>query len=478
MGSRSPKFDVKKVAIIGAGPSGLSAVTYLLAQEAFQSIVIYEQNSEVGGVWHYSARPSETLHVPQVSPFIQPDPPIRPDGVPPIFPTPLYDKLNTNVTRDLIHLSALPFRKDSAIFPSRQHVGQYLVRYADAIRHLIKLSTQVKDIRLRVENGKDQWDLESTSTVTGKSTTTTYDAIVVASGHYSTTYIPDVKNIAQFHQAYPGVITHSKLYRSPTSFSGKKVIVVGNSASGLDIGNQISRVSQQPLLWSVRTPTPPENQHWITGDELPEIVEFLVKERGVKFKNGRIEKDVDAIVYATGYLFSLPFLNSFRPSLLTDGRRVYGLYKDLFHINHPTLVFAGLPIRVNPWTFSESQAAIYSRVWANQLPLPSVEHMEQWEKDEEKKRGPKFHVWPRGADIDFVNSTHEWIARSGTSGRVPPKWSDYVLWQKSILLEARWQFEIQGRVAKSLEELGFIYRPKKCTLDELDRLQIHLHLTL
>ncbi|KAN0105954.1 FAD/NAD(P)-binding domain containing protein [Hyaloscypha variabilis] len=442
--SYSPtKFDVKKIAIIGAGPIGLSAATYLVAQKAFEEIVIYERQYEVGGIWDYSPRPSETLNVPQESPFVPAEPPIRPKETPPIFPTPLYDVLNTNVPRDLIQLSGKKFREDSTVFPSRQDIEEYLV----------------KDIRLRREKGKDQWDVETSSTITGESTTATFDAVIVASGHFSTPYIPDVKNIAEFHKTHPDVIIHSKLFRNSKPFTAKKVIVVGNSASGLDIGRQIRPIGKQPLLLSVRTPTSPENLEFVGAEEVPEIEEFLVEEKGVRFKSGRVEKDVEAIVYATGYLYSLPFLNSFAPPLLTNGRRVYGLYKDLFHIEHPTLVFAGLPIRVNPWGTSEAQAALVSRIWANQLPLPSVDQMNRWAEEEEEKRGPKHHVWPPGADVEFVNSTHDWIVSSGTPGRIPPKWNDYILWQKSIILEARRKFELEGRTAKSLEELGYFLWP-------------------
>lgn len=474
----STKFDVKRIAIIGAGAIGLSAATYLVAQKAFGDIVIYERQYEVGGVWGYSPRPTETLNVPQESPFVPPEPPFRPKKTPPIFPTPLYDKLNTNVTRDLIQLSGKKFRQDSTVFPSRQDIEEYLVSYADRFRHLIKFSTQVQEIRLRQEAGKDQWDIESSSTITGESTTATFDAVIVASGHFSTPYIPDVKKIAEFHKAHPDVIIHSKLFRNPKPFAAKKVIVVGNSASGLDIGRQIHSTSQQPLLLSVRTPTSPENLEFVGAEEVPEIVEFLVEERGVKFKNGRVEKDVDAIVYATGYLFSLPFLDSFTPPLLTDGRRVYGLYRDLFHIGHPTLVFAGLPIRVNPWGTSESQAAWVSRVWANLLPLPSKNQMNRWAQEEEEKRGPKYHIWPPGADVEFNSSIHDWIVSSGTPGRIPPKWNDYILWQKSIMLEAKRKFELEGRTARSLEDLGYFYDPSEFDVKGLHKLQISLDIAI
>ncbi|KAK3377763.1 FAD/NAD(P)-binding domain-containing protein [Podospora didyma] len=461
MGSQGPAlFDVKRIAIIGAGPCGLSAAKYLAAQKAFESIVVFEQQSEVGGVWNYSPKASSTLHVPQVSASIPPDPPIEPEGTAPVFPSPMYQVLHTNIPRALMRFSDLPFPEDSLIFPTREAVQDYLVAYARDIRHLIKFSTQVLDVRLRQgETGKDQWDVDVRSLMTGEITSATYDAVVVASGHYSIIYIPEIKNAAQFHKTYPGIISHSKLYRNSESFADKKVVVVGNAASGLDIAAQISRVCQQLLLLSVRTPTPPANLAHVGAEEVSLIEEFLVSERGIRFQDGRVEKDVDAVIFATGYLFSFPFLASFNPPLISNGRQVNGLYKDLFQMDHPTLVFPGLPIKVVPFPLSESQAAIFSRTWANLLPLPPLEEMKRWEREEAGKRGLSYHVWPKGGDAEFINAVHDWISQSKTAGKEPPHWDDEQIWERKIYFEAKLKFEIEGRSAKSLEELGFQYRP-------------------
>jgi hypothetical protein len=94
----SGPFDVKNIAIIGAGPCGLSAAKYLVAQQAFDSVVVFEQNPEVGGVWYYSREPTSSQHVPQVSPFCPPDAPVkRPDTDAPVFASPMYELLNTNI---------------------------------------------------------------------------------------------------------------------------------------------------------------------------------------------------------------------------------------------------------------------------------------------------------------------------------------------------------------------------------------------
>lgn len=461
MGPQVPKpFDVKRIAVIGAGPCGLAAAKYLIAQQAFDRVVIFEQQSDVGGVWNYSPNPSGTLHVPQESADCVPDPPLRSPGEgAPVFPSPMYELLHTNIPRGLMPFSDLAFPENTLIFPSRQDVQDYLVQYAQAVRHLIQFSTQVKDIRLRQEAGKDQWDVDVVCLRTSKVSSATFDAVVVASGHYSTIYIPDVKGIAEFHKAHPHIITHSKHYRTPEPFAGKTVVVVGNAASGLDIAAQISPVCRKPLLLSVQTATSQANLDWTGAEEVPVIDEFLVAERAVRFQDGRIEKDIDAVIFSTGYLYTYPFLRSLKPPVVTDGRRVRGLYKDLFCIDHPTLVFSGLPIKVVPFPTSETQAAVFSRTWANLLPLPSAEEMRKWEEEEVEKRGNNFHVWPEGGDYQYINSVHDWIARSDTPGKEPPKWTPDQIWQRQIYAKAKLKFELDGRKAKTLEELGFEYAP-------------------
>jgi len=414
------RFQVRDVVVVGAGPCGLAAAKYLLAQKAFDNVVVYEQQSEVGGVWNYSVDPSRTLRVPQESPFCPPDPPIRPPGLSPVFPSPMYELLHANIPAPLMQFSNFDFPKDSLIFPSRQQIQEYLVQYSQDVRHVISFCVQVKHIKLHQEGGKDRWHVLAESTSTGEGISRTFDAVVVASGHYSTTYIPHVPFIEEFHRKNPGIITHSKLYRQPGVFAGKKVVVVGNAASGLDIATQVGQVSRKPLLLSVRSPTPPAHLEHAGCEEVTAIAKFLPAERGVQFEDGRIETDVDAVIFSTGYLFSYPFLQSLSPPLITNGRRVYGLYKDLICIDHPTLAFAGLPIKVVPFPLSESQAAILARAWSNTLALPSTEEMRHWEDGRTQegtcisrlpqRRGYRLHQRNVRVDRSVVVDTREGAA--------------------------------------------------------------------
>lgn len=223
-------FGVKRIAIIGAGPSGLAAAKFLLAEKAFDQIDIFEKQPEVGGVWNYNPDIAGGISIPQITPRAPPEIPIWPDGAAaPVFSNPMYEHLNTNIPKTLMQFSDLDFPSESLLFPTRQDVQEYLVGYSQDVRHLISFSQEVEDAQLVDEH----WEIVIKSTITKEIKRMEYDAIIVANGHYSVPYIPSLPWMEEFNDAHPSVIQHSKVYRSPASYVDKKVIVVGSGASGL-----------------------------------------------------------------------------------------------------------------------------------------------------------------------------------------------------------------------------------------------------
>lgn len=193
---------------------------------------------------------------------------------------------------------------------------------------------------------------------------------------------------------------------------------------------------------------------------MPEIEEFLVEQRGVRFKDGRVETGVDAILFCTGFLYSYPFLSDLQRKL-TTGRGVHGLYKHLFCIRHPTLVFSSLNQKSVLWPVAEAQAAVFSAVWFNSLALPSVEEMERWSRELYEREGEALHVCPQLADWRCINELHGWAIKAARLGKEPPRWDGESFWQRSIFIEAKRRFEQQSCKVTTLGELGFHYDPKK-----------------
>ena len=211
----------------------------------------------------------------------------------------MYDHLNTNIPKSLMKFSDQEFPAESLLFPSREDVQEYLVKYSQDVRHTISFSTQVEDIRLVSKNGVQSWELIFKSVITGEENKDNYDAIVVANGHYSVPFIPSVLGIEEFNAKYPYIITHSKVYRSPDAFADKKVIVVGSAASGIDIGTQISKFSKKPLLNSVKsTSTLKLSQE--SKEEVPPS-KCLLSDDSIR---GYIQPDVSAKFSFADLLFS------------------------------------------------------------------------------------------------------------------------------------------------------------------------------
>lgn len=373
-----------------------------------------------------------------------------------------------------MQFSDKPFPLDAQLFPTFHTVAEYLDEYAEDVRKLISFETQVLDVTSSQENS---WALTRKELQSGRIKTDKYDAIVVASGHYNVPYVPAIEGIESWNQAHPGLISHSKFYDSPEAFRGKKVVVVGNSASGIDIGGQIASVCKGPLLASSQSesylsPGPTANRI-----EYPEIVEFLppaAHERAVRFKDGRIEGDIDAIVFCTGYLYAFPFLSSLEPPVVKDGSRTLNIYQQMFYIENPTLVFPVLPQKVIPFPLSENQASVFARIFSGRLSLPSKAEMKAWEDSvvAEKGNGKAFHVLTFPKDAEYLNFLYDWASEAKTQsgldnegkGKLGVRWGEKEKWMRERFPDIKKAFLNKGNdrhSIRNLKELGFDFNTWK-----------------
>jgi cation diffusion facilitator CzcD-associated flavoprotein CzcO len=80
-----------------------------------------------------------------------------------------------------------------------------------------------------------------------------FDAVVLANGHYSVPFVPQVKGLEEYLKLYPNRVNHSKTYRSPSIFRDKKLLVIGNSASGHDIVVDLLTMAHLPVYQSRRS---------------------------------------------------------------------------------------------------------------------------------------------------------------------------------------------------------------------------------
>lgn len=235
------KFNIQSIAVIGGGPGGIATVHELLhttkegsstvgakdypleSQRAFPKVVGFEQKDKLGGTWAPSVDKPDIIeneiwksdyHDPDV---IHPkvkipesvnehtvDNPLVTDGVKNDDQwrrSAVYPGLYTNVPRRFLRFSTIEYNepeKKSAIDPliTYQEVGEVLDKFVGEkkLNDHFRLNTQVEKVEKNSEGkwvltlrhstnkGKDEWYQE------------TFDAIAVASGHYSVPFIPYIKD--------------------------------------------------------------------------------------------------------------------------------------------------------------------------------------------------------------------------------------------------------------------------------------------
>lgn len=127
--------------------------------------------------------------------------------------------------------------------------------------------------------------------------------------------------------------------------------------------------------------------------KVPSISHINPHTRSVFFEGGTLVENVDRIILATGYSWSLPFL----PNIPIRNNRVPDLYLHIFHQSDPTLVFigavaAGLTFKVYEW-----QSVLAARVLAGRAKLPPVGEQKAWEAERIKNKGDGVAftaLWP------------------------------------------------------------------------------------
>ncbi|KAF2192070.1 FAD/NAD(P)-binding domain-containing protein [Zopfia rhizophila CBS 207.26] len=476
----------RTIAIIGAGPAGLVAAKYFRAEKAFDKISIFEQRSFIGGIWNYTPedRSESLLNVPQTDPSGQNQDPVwrecsqnsihdgdisRQNGVRKLasFVSPIYEKLESNIPRGLMGFQNLNWPKESQLFPKHETVLEYIKEYGKDVQDLVQFETQVVNVE---EAESNSWKVTTRNLRSGTSQREIYDAVVVANGHFIVPYIPNIPGINCWNEEYPGQITHSKYFRNASEFTNKKVIVVGNSASGIDISSQIATVSQHPLLWSIKSTSMFQPMSDPRKLDLPPISKFHISNRAVEFEDGTIERDIDAVVFATGYFYSLPFLKDVKPDLIADGSHVQHTYQHLFYTPRPTLSFLALPQRIIPFPVSEAQSAVLARVFSGRLSLPPLHEMRKWEEKviEKMGAGRNFHLLPFPKDGNYINELSNWALtappREGLEnegkGKLAPVWGEWEFWCRENFPRIRGAFGAKGEERhniRTLEELGFVY---------------------
>ena len=197
----------RRVAIVGAGPSGLVTVKEFAA--AGHDAVCFEATASVGGVFSHC-----------------------------------YDGAQLTSSAAVTAFSDFPPNPDDHRHWTKDEYVEYLERYVDhfGIRRQIRLEHRVEQAHF--DEAQNGWIV--TTHAKGEAEPTThgpFDTLVVCSGLNQTPNLPNADPAG-----FRGQIVHSKDYHNAAPFAGKRVVVVGLGETGADVVAEVAEVASSVVL--------------------------------------------------------------------------------------------------------------------------------------------------------------------------------------------------------------------------------------
>lgn len=487
----------RKVAVIGAGLSGIAAVKEL--KEEGHEVTCFEKNSSFGGVFSL-------------------------DGF-------SYESLNLTVTNYFMAFSDYVPTEERIKFWTAKNYRDYLNRYMakNDIFPCIQLNTVV----LSIEQEGDQWVVKTQKDGAGVERHT-FDAVAVCSGMFQEPKIPDVEGLDSFE----GSVFHSKDYVFKEAFEGKRVLCVGLGESSSDITSEISTVSDKCILSLRRYPAVaprvipfqkdpfftidtsvftsriihhlPHKEHrnlvdkflskslvsrnpamvrrteWTkaSGSPVHQVItknerlfthivdgeveanfsgiERITKD-SVVFKDGISEK-IDAIMFCTGFKTTFPFMD-------VKIKNTRDLYKQMFHRDFDkTLAFIGFarPHQGGIPSLSEMQSRYFALLCSDKRELPSQSERDRQAKKDRMSWEDEYHLTPHVSSLVNYNTYIDSLADLvGCKPEIPSFFKDRKMYLKMWFgTQFSAQYRLNGPHAKPeaarkfLESFPIAY-PKK-----------------
>jgi len=375
-----------KIAIIGAGPSGITALKNL-ATNGFD-VTCFEMSNQIGGNWVYK---DQTGH------------------------SSVFKTTHIISSKKFSEYIDFPMPDDYPDYPSGAELLAYFNSYVDhfELEKHIRFNTKVHKA-IPIDN---KWKIFF------EDSSEDFDYLIVANGHHWSPRIPN------FDGNFSGELMHSHQFKNNEYFKDKSVLVVGGGNSACDIAVEVSRVAKKTSIsmrrgyhfipkfimgmpsdaYYAKTLWIPQKvrlflqklalriiqgkyedyglqkpdhdilqSHATVNSELlyfikhgkisPKMNISSFQENTVEFENG-IKEDYDIVLFATGYKISFPFFSN---NHIDYENNDIDLYNFCFHPNFKNLMFVGL---LQPlgciWPLSDLQSQQIVKYLKKEWSLPT-----------------------------------------------------------------------------------------------------------
>ncbi|PIV78539.1 MAG: potassium transporter [Rhodobacteraceae bacterium CG17_big_fil_post_rev_8_21_14_2_50_63_15] len=341
----------KRVAIIGAGPSGLAQLRAFQSAaqkgEDIPEIVCFEKQANWGGLWNYTWRTG-----------------LDENGEP--VHCSMYRYLWSNGPKEGLEFADYSFEehfgKQIASYPPRAVLFDYIEgRVIKAgVRDWIRFNSVVRGVAYDDKSGL--FSVTVHDHAKDRTYTEEFDHVIVASGHFSTPNVPFYEGFDTFN----GRVLHAHDFRDAREFKDKDILILGSSYSAEDIGSQCWKYGCKSVTVAYRTA--PMGFAWPSNwKEVPALVR--VEGKTAYFKDGT-SREVDAIILCTGYKHFFNFLPDDLRLKTTNRLATNDLYKGVVWINNPRLFYLGMQDQWFTFNMFDAQAWWVRDVILGKIALP------------------------------------------------------------------------------------------------------------
>ncbi|CAG9945695.1 unnamed protein product [Clonostachys rosea f. rosea IK726] len=184
-----------RVVVVGAGISGITAGVLLPPKVPALDLVIYERNSDIGGVWH----------------------------------TNVYPGVRCDVPAHAYQATFAPSTSWTEAYAQGAEINEYWNKVADdfGVRQYVRLEHSVKSAEWSEEKGK--WLVRVKAK--GGEFIDEANFVLTATGHFSDPKLPDYPGM----DIFKGDIFHTSDWKRDFDPCNKRIAVIGNGASGLQV---------------------------------------------------------------------------------------------------------------------------------------------------------------------------------------------------------------------------------------------------
>ena len=345
-----------RVAIIGAGPSGLAQL------RAFQSaserggqvfdVVCFEKQSDWGGLWNYTWRTGLDQYGEPVHGS-------------------MYRYLWSNGPKEGLEFADYTFEEHFgraiASYPPRAVLFDYIQGRIDkvGVRDSIRFNSPVRHVTYSRTDGRFSVTVHDQKS--DREYTELFDNVIVASGHFSTPNVPEFDGFETFN----GRILHAHDFRDALEFADKDILIIGTSYSAEDIGSQCWKYGCKSVTVSHRTA--PMGYQWPDNWREVPLLQNVSKNTAT-FIDGS-QKEVDAIILCTGYLHHFPFMQEGLKLRTVNRLAIDDLYKGVVWTHNPKLFYLGMQDQWYTLNMFDAQAWYVRDLIMGRIEVPGADAM-------------------------------------------------------------------------------------------------------